>query len=174
MNLNVESLETRRLLSSVVLSHGVLSVTGDATANNTISVKPSTDNTQLIVNVGTTQKTFAVKDVAYIRVAGGNAGNTVSVASSTTVKIPTAVFTGTGADKITVGDQNASIFTDGGNDTITAGNGNDTIIGSTGNDTIFGGGGTDSITGGGGHDVIRTSDDPWFPYIAASYHMRSR
>ena len=91
------------------------------------------------------------------------------------------IYTGSGADTLTVGDGENIIHSGAGNDTITSGNGhnqivagsgddtvtagdggnriwgglgNDTITSGTGNDYVNGGAGDDTLTGGGGDDTV--------------------
>src|SRR4051794_8704788 len=58
---------------------GVLTVVGDQTAANTISVSLSADGTNVVANIGGTETTFAAADVERIVVIGGDAADTINV-----------------------------------------------------------------------------------------------
>lgn len=64
------------------------------------------------------------------------------------------IYTGSGADTITVGDGSNVVHSGDGNDTITAGDGDNQIVGGTGNDTVTAGNGGNDIWGGMGNDTI--------------------
>jgi Ca2+-binding RTX toxin-like protein len=165
-----EPLERRQLLSAATLGHGVLKVSGDVHAPNTIDVELNAQG-QVAVNIlspeakhGATSlsKTFA-GTITRIDVTGGNAADTITVGTTSDLDIETRVFGTAGADSVAVGNQNARIFGQRGADAITAGNGNDLIVGGkgansitagSGDDTIFGGAGPDTIVAGAGDDVI--------------------
>jgi Ca2+-binding RTX toxin-like protein len=68
-----------------------------------------------------------------------------------------ALSTGSGKDSIYLNalTGNASVYTNGGDDSISGGNGNDTIDAGTGNDNISGGSGKDKLYGGIGDDVMQ-------------------
>lgn len=84
----------------------------------------------------------------------GNAGNDSITADANTRFLLNSVTVraGIGNDNINfatlAAGNNALIFGDAGNNTLTGGLGNDTINGGTGNDTITGGAGIDIMTGG--------------------------
>jgi len=165
-----EPLERRRLLSAASLAHGVLRVTGDAHASNTIDVELNAEG-QVVVNIlspgakhGATSlsKTFA-GTITRIDVTGGAAADTITVGTTSDLNIATRIFGVAGADSIAVGNQKARIFGQRGADVITAGNGNDLIAGGrgadsitagSGDDTLFGGPGNDTIVAGAGDDVV--------------------
>jgi Ca2+-binding RTX toxin-like protein len=64
------------------------------------------------------------------------------------------IYTGSGADTITVGDGSNIVHSGDGNDTITTGNGDNQIVAGTGNDTVTAGDGGNDIFGGLGNDTI--------------------
>lgn len=126
---------------TATFSNGVLTVFGDAQANN-IAVSSNAAGT-LLVNNGAVQ------------VNGGNAtaGNTTLI----------RVFGRGGNDHISLVETNgtlprANLFGGAGNDTMTGGSGADMLFGQAGNDTLLGKGGIDFLFGGSGNDILTGGD----------------
>ena len=162
----IESLETRRLLSTVTLgSHGLLKVRGDAGAMNVITVTNDTDPTMIDVSVTGTKangtptaplsQTFTKANVLAVLIIGGAKADTISVGQTNgAFAIPTAIFSGPGNDTVTTGAESDTITASGGNDTVNSGEGNDIVRGGQGDDSITVDGGNDKVHGGSGNDVI--------------------
>jgi hypothetical protein len=114
----IESLEDRRLMSSVALLDGVLQVQGDLQMSNRISLSLSSDGTQIQANMGRglVQK-VAAAEVRSIEVKGGMLADRIVIDPKIEIY--------------------ASIYGDGGNDSIRAGGGADTVYGGAGNDQIL-------------------------------------
>src|SRR5690349_3778663 len=131
----IQSLESRALLSAAVLSDNTLRVTGDNGVTNQINVSLSADGLSLNVSMATnggtaTTQTFAAADVHRVQIIGGDGDDTLGAdESATPFTIPMQVFGLVGNDVITGGS---------GNDMLVGGDGNDTINGAGGNDKLFG------------------------------------
>lgn len=132
-----ESLEGRQLLSSISLSSGVLTLTGDSSSTR-IAVDYTSGATNLTAKIGSTSKSYAKSSVTSIKINGGSLGEYISVASALWMK--------------------ASIYGNGGNDTVWSGSGSDTIYGGDGNDLLGGRVGNDSIKGDAGNDTLDGGD----------------
>src|SRR6266550_4294206 len=146
INTEVEQLESRRLLSSVLLSSGVLTVVGSQGNDQiTVSLKAGS-TTQLSVDMNGTVKSFTVSAINSI-VIGGRLGNDLIQVSNVNGVVPFGVFVKGGSDKDTLIGGNF-------NDTLYGGDHNDVIEGSKGNDSLFGDEANDDISGGAGNDVI--------------------
>ena len=122
-------------------NNGVLSVNGDALANN-IAVSRNAAGT-ILVNGGA------------VTVAGG----TATVANTSRIQ----VFGLAGNDTITISEVNgalpaANLFGGSGNDVLTSGSGNDQLFGESGNDTLLGKGGFDLLFGGNDNDTLTGGD----------------
>jgi Ca2+-binding RTX toxin-like protein len=152
---------TRRLLASSVLaagamaamavpanaavtasfSAGMLSVTGDALANNITISRDAAG--KILVNGGA------------VTVSGG----TATIANTAKIQ----VFGLGGNDTVTLSEVNgalpaANLFGGAGNDVLTGGSGNDQLFGESGNDTLLGKGGFDFLFGGSDNDTLTGGD----------------
>jgi Ca2+-binding RTX toxin-like protein len=183
----VQSLESRRLLSSVsLLSDHVLVVTGNQKSANTITVGLSPGGTSIDVTVNGNLSTFTATDVKKVRIYGGKEADTITINETNGAFMyptfidgeagndviiggsgPEIIVSGKGKDSITVGNGNDYVFGHGG-DTITAGSGNDVVIGgattSIGDDSITLGNGNDTVFGLAGGDTITLgsgNDNVW-------------
>jgi len=155
-----EPLEDRRLLSSISLSNGVLTLTGDANSSNNLVVQPS-GSSNYYVYANNVNKTVSRSSVKSVKFVGGSRNDTIFLASSLTLNADVRagagdddIRLGGGNDYVDAGDGNDKIWTRAGNDKVVGGNGNDNFLGDIGNDTFDGGAGNDTADGGGGDDVI--------------------
>jgi Ca2+-binding RTX toxin-like protein len=161
----LESLESRRLFSGAVLSHGVLHVTGDASGANTISVEAGTEAGSLQVTLHTVSKRGVAKDlvktfpadmpVTRIMIRGGKGDDVINVGQTTPLMVPVFVLGLDGNDTIMTSAGDDVIDGGKGDDTIDAGDGNNVVRGKQGNDMIFTGSGNDKIAGGLGNDIVK-------------------
>ncbi len=128
-------------LVSGSFSNGVLSVFGDAVANN---VEVSRDAAgSILVNGGAvpvSAGTPTVANTALIQVFGLGGDDTLTLNESSGA-LPSA-----------------NMFGGAGNDTITGGSGNDMLFGQAGNDALLGKGGFDLLFGGAGNDTLTGGD----------------
>ena len=146
----VESLESRRLMSSVALSGRTLAITGLADAENTIAVGFGRGQVHTIVNGD--RQSFSLAGLKQITITGGDAMDVVKIDPS--VIIPVRIQTLAGDDAVTGGSSNDTIETGEGNDLVYAGGGNDAVNSGNGDDRVYGQDGADSINGGGGSDKL--------------------
>ncbi|MFT3788779.1 MAG: hypothetical protein QM770_21850 [Tepidisphaeraceae bacterium] len=174
----IESLETRRLLSSASVKAGVLNIRGEVETPNTIVVSLNGSNVRVVINGGASAD-FDPANFTQITIRGGIVADTVissnylgklfriyTYGGNDTVVMGgdnSLIRAGKGADTVTGsggkdriwgGEGGDSLDGGAGNDTIHGWDGNDTIRGSAGNDLIFGGLGTDSLDGGSGNDTL--------------------
>ena len=161
-----ETLESRRLMSSVALSGHSLAITGLADAGNTIAVGFGHGQVHTIVNGD--RQSFSLAGLKQITITGGEATDVVNVDPSVIIPVrirtlggDDAVTGGSSNDVIETGDGNDLIYAAGGNDAINAGNGDDRVYGQDGADSINGAGGSDKLFGNGGKNVflnVQTTD----------------
>ena len=169
-----ENLETRKLfavVSSAVNSRDDLIVKG-TNSSDTIDVYYSGSSKQNVTVRSTTAgkrtyKTFARKDIDYIRVYGNNGNDKITNHTS----LKSSLYGGNGNDTIVGGSNkdyisgyrgNDKLYGRAGSDTILGGSGDDLISGWTGNDTLRGDSGKDTIYGYKGNDTIQGgSGDDW-------------
>jgi Ca2+-binding RTX toxin-like protein len=130
--LMLEAMEARRMMSVTLnpVTH-VLTATGTS-GSDQIVVSNAGTNVQVFVNGA--KSLFAKSKVAKIVLNG--LGSSDSLRSADTIKIPTTLNGGEGADYLRGG---------GGDDNLFGGNGNDVLDGGNGADFMSGGGGTDTI-----------------------------
>lgn len=171
----IESLETRRLLSTATLRGHTLRVAGDVDADNTIIVSLNDAGDQVQVNINSeAAQFFTLADVKRIIVRGRNGNDTLGVdeARGGLGRILVYMEGGDGNDEIGTGLERDIInggkgddflHDAGGNNIVSGGDGTDNIITSDGNDWISGGPGDDTIDafngrnrifGGAGNDII--------------------
>jgi PKD repeat protein len=152
---HLESLEDRRLLSSITYGYGAITVTGNSSTANTISVMRS-GTTNVIAKVGTTSKTVPLSYISKINITGGSAADKITIDSGLA---KSSYIKGLGgSDYIVGGASNDAIYAGDGNDTVYGNGGNDPIYGENGDDRLDGGSGTDTITGGAGNNYITTAE----------------
>src|SRR6266550_4340307 len=162
----MEMLESRLCLSAAVTagatlsSSGVLSVVGDRTAANTISVKLSSDGSQIDTAIGSDSQSFALSDVKRVIVMGGDEADTINVdLTDANLNFSTVIIGRAGDDTITGGGENDVIWGRAGNDKVFGDTGDDVLTGGLGDDRLFGGFGDDTIDGGDGNDYLQGGGD---------------
>jgi hypothetical protein len=147
-----ESLESRQLLSSVTLSGGILTVTGDSNTTRLAVSYTASNNTVTGSTSSGAVKTVSKSQVSGIKIEGGSRSELISVTSELT--IPTTIQGNGGNDTVWGGSGRDSISGGTGNDALHGRGGNDILLGRDGNDWIDGGSGTDSVDGGAGSDSM--------------------
>src|SRR4051812_43473846 len=106
---DLESLESRCLLSSAALAGRTLRVAGDDSVDDTIVVSVNGDNFQVMINGGTAQ-TFAKTDVKRIAIDGKSGNDTITVdESGGALGVNVIVRGGDGNDNIHTGTENDEI-----------------------------------------------------------------
>ena len=161
----IETLESRRLLSSVTLgSNGVLRVVGDDDVTDQIMLRLDGDQVSVVVNGGDAQL-FDKAAVRLIRVHGRGSDDAVTIDESNgALGERVEINGGEGNDVLTGGAGGETIIGAGGDDHINGNGGNDLLNGGEGNDVItagdqrdviYGGPGDDDVTAGGGRDFVR-------------------
>jgi PKD repeat protein len=155
-----ETLEDRRLLSSVSLSNGVLQLTGDSGSANDLVVQRS-GSTNLYAYANNVNKKVALSSVKSVKFTGGSKADNIFLASDLKLNAEVKagggndiIRLGLGNDYVDAGDGNDRIWTREGNDKAYGGNGDDEIAGDLGDDYLDGGAGDDTIDGGGDDDVV--------------------
>ncbi|MGB7160427.1 MAG: hypothetical protein WBD40_20335 [Tepidisphaeraceae bacterium] len=123
----LESLESRRLMTTTLDENGVLTIRGTEADDDVMVWQPTAPVTRVEHNGEVTE--FATDAVTSIFVSVGD-----------------------GDDKVVLGRRsaNAKICGGAGDDTLSAGDGNDTIYGDSGDDYLFGRDGNDYLDGGNG------------------------
>ncbi len=156
INLNLEPLETRRLLSItppfIHPSNGRLVVEGSEEADQvTVSeLTPGTIRVEIASN-GENLTTDFVKSQISLLILRGNGGDDVLTNQTDLI---TNAYGGLGNDTITGGSSTNTIFGDEGDDHIIGGGSNDLLRGGDGADVIYGGAGNDSLVGDAGNDML--------------------
>lgn len=163
----VESLESRRLLASIVLFGGVLEVRGDNGSSNYINVKNSGDNLNVEVSITsvnqrgqstTVANTFPkAQGINGVTIRSGKLadGITVDEVAGLEFTIPVSVNSGGGNDTVRTASGIDIVDAGGGDDTVNSGPGSDTVRGQGGHDVIDTGLGVDRANSGAGNDVVR-------------------
>ena len=159
---NYSQLEGRKLLATVGLDNGVLSIFG-TNVDDQAMLASFTSGTIIRVTVsGLPRQDFArseIQEVLFIGVGGDDvfANNT---------DIPSRAFGNNGNDTLTGGSGNDVLVGGGGTDVLQGNAGDDIIrgggggaapnqlFGGDGNDRLFGGVGNNTINGEGGNDVV--------------------
>ena len=153
-----ESMEGRRMLTTVALVGTELQVEGDGGADTVIITPASGGNARVRTDAGTVDVQAGTFDSIRVRTFGG--ADRVTVAD---FGVPVEIRGGSGSDYISLYRSagyggGTEIHGGGGNDRILASNAADLIFGGGGNDYIVGNGGADEIHGGGGADSINGGD----------------
>jgi Ca2+-binding RTX toxin-like protein len=130
----IEQLEQRRLLTSCDVVFDILTVSGDDSVNNNMTISYSAGKVTVTDSAASTTNCADKLDIGRIIVYGGSG--------------PSA--TSTGADTVTVASSiPSSIAT-----TLYGQDGNDTLKGGAGTNDLEGGDGADSLSGGDGNDTV--------------------
>jgi Ca2+-binding RTX toxin-like protein len=141
----LQPLDRRVLLAATaVLDAGLLTVTGDAAANEIDVVFDDAANEIVVTLDGATPQRFAVPTVEDVLVQAGDGNDQVSVNVFGAVAVPTV--RGEGGDDTIVGSE--------GTDSIDGGSGDDSLLGGGAGDTLNGDGGEDTLVGDHGDDVL--------------------
>lgn len=140
----IEPLEARRLMASAQITDGELVVTGDPAIANALTVSPSDDGRDVVVNVNDVDYTFHTPSITSIRIIGGEQADRILVQPGLSSRV--FIYGYGGNDDITTAD---------GNDTVWGGDGEDTINTSGGNDVLYGGNGEDQLDAGAGRNVVQ-------------------
>ena len=163
----IESLESRRLLSSATLgAGGVLRVLGDDLKTNSITISNSLDGLSVDVTINSTNSLGVVKTfsrsflksagISSIWVSGGSKNDVINASNvNGDVTIAMRVDGRGGSDTIDTGDGNDLVYAGGGNDDVNTHGGNDRIFCGLGDDTVDAGGDNDRVSGGWGNDTLR-------------------
>lgn len=150
----LELLESRQFLSTVSLSQGILSITGDAATRNTIDVSYNSDRSRIVVTTNGTARSYVASQVNSLKITGGNAQDTVTVSSAITKR--------------------ATLNGGSGNDILRGGGGADSINGGAGDDWIDGGPGADRTDGGAGDDTYVNDASDTVSVSTGDYVVRSQ
>jgi Ca2+-binding RTX toxin-like protein len=162
--MQIESLESRRLLTGAHVANHVLFVDGPNDFKGAISVENSTDNLKYDVKINWktangTAKSFAASFLKSIKidkivVNGGPKADTINIGQVNGAVAKTRVNAQAGNDVINTGAENDVIYAGLGNDKVQSGAGNDLVYGGNGKDSLFGQDGNDTLWGGNGGDSI--------------------
>jgi PKD repeat protein len=159
-----EALEDRRLMSSVSLSNGVLTLSGNSNSPNDLIVQPS-GSRNLYAYANDARKTVALSSVRLVKFVGGSKVDDIFLASTLNIDAEVragggndSVRLGVGDDYVDAGEGDDRIWTRAGNDKAVGGGGNDVFKGDEGNDTFDGGAGSDNGDGGPGNDTVAGGD----------------
>ncbi|MEA2707426.1 MAG: hypothetical protein QOF78_27 [Phycisphaerales bacterium] len=158
----VQGLESRRLLSTAVVTSGVLVITG-TDANNFITMNFNGPLNRVLVNdstaSGPSTQIGSFPPASFTKISvkllGGNDFLSISYIE---IK-PMTIDGGAGNDQMAGGDGADNILGGLGNDVITAAKGNDVVDGGDGDDNLLGGFGNDILKGGAGVDVLGGQQD---------------
>jgi PKD repeat protein len=140
-NGSLESLEGRRLLSSVAIDDGSLVIYGNKTSSNELGVYRSGSNLVAFHNGDT--RTIDYTSVSRIFIYGSSDNDKIWITPEVT---KAAVIRGYAGDDV--------LYGGGGNEWIYGGKGNDRAWGNRGNDFVSGGDGTDQLWGGTGRNEV--------------------
>ena len=152
--LRLESLESREVPATGVLSGSTLTINGTG-GSDTIVARVSNGQVSFSGVVIRDGRRFTdsvrISSLQSLVVLAGGGNDSVNVAS---VNVPTMIFGGAGNDQLIGGPNRDTIYGDAGNDTIRGGASNDWLVGGEGADVMFGGAGNDWMTGDPGYDRL--------------------
>jgi Ca2+-binding RTX toxin-like protein len=163
MGVKFESMESRTLLSSAVLTDGVLKVRGDNDFHEAIVLKLTDGGTKLNVVIDNADMgSFNLTDITKVNVNALTGGDEITIDESggRIRNLKMTLNGGGGNDTITVGRDRVRAYGGDGNDRIKGrgfidgGIGNDSINGSSSKDYIFAGEGRDTVDAEEGNDVV--------------------
>lgn len=157
----VEPLETRRLLSSVVIMHETLLITGTNGADAiTLQMDPADPlHRNMLVRIGDTSKTVDTAKFGRIRISGQGGNDAIQIDETNgTIVMPLTVLGGGGNDVLIGGSGDDVLIGGAGQDTLVGTNGNDLLTGGDGSDVLMGDSGNDSLLGGAGLDYLDGGD----------------
>lgn len=126
---------------------------GGTAGNDTITVNPTKDLSQLIVKLGKiTLGTFTSTAVNQIVVRGLGGNDKITV--QTKIAQPADLYGGFGNDVLTGGSGNDRLFGEANDDRLIGGKGKNLLVGGDGNDKLTGGTDRDVLIGGAGSDKL--------------------
>jgi hypothetical protein len=146
---SLESLEGRRLLSSVTLSNGTLMIIGNDGSDNSLGVAKNGSN--LIAYHNGASKSYSESSVTKIAIHGGKEEDTIWVSKD--VKKPSVLKGYKGRDTISGGRGADWMYGGDDNDKLYGNDGDDSGYGEDGNDDLWGGKGKNYLSGGAGTDL---------------------
>ena len=150
-----EGLESRRPLSSVDLTSGVLTVMGTQDEDHIVVSLKAGDSTQMSLDFNGTVTNYKLSSVSSIFVFGRTGDDKIEV-SNANGTFPLGVYFGGGDDKDTLIGGNFDDTMRGGlhNDELNGGLGDDFLDGGAANDVLNGNGGNDFLKGGADNDRL--------------------
>jgi hypothetical protein len=150
-----ETLEGRQMLSTVALSSGVLTITGNSSTANDLSAYVS--GSSIVASHNGTTKSYTATSVTRIDIVGGSAADKITIKPEVTK--PSILKGNGGNDTISGGSGKDTVYGGTGNDVLYGNAGDDSLRGEDGADTVWGGAGTDFVDGGAGDDVKYQDDN---------------
>jgi hypothetical protein len=143
----LESLEERRMMSSIALVNGLLTIQGDL---NTPNVESATriGSWGVMAYVNGESRVFKYQDVNQVDLNGGAGNDILTVDSS--LNLPAVINGYGGSDTISAGAGVTQVHAGKGNDSVNAGAGSEVIYCGIGNDTVTGAATGDTIDGSAG------------------------
>ena len=151
-----EAMETRRLMSAVTLTDGVLTLRADASTAANLVVEFQGPKGTLRAAAGDVEQSVAAETVTAIHMIGGDGDDSIYV--DPRIQLPATIMAGAGDDVIRGGYGSDAVDAGAGDDVVYGGRGLDRIYGGGGNDTIHGNPGADVLDGGDGDDRILGGD----------------
>jgi Ca2+-binding RTX toxin-like protein len=141
------------------LDKNVLQIVGNLARPNVISIGYSKHQRFIVVVLNGVGFDFDPSDVGSIRIFTGRGADKVTVVEGRgEFDRDIRCELGAGNDTFSGGHENDVVFGDDGNDVISLGDGDDAAVGGNGNDRIIGGDASKTIYGGAGDDVIAVGD----------------
>src|SRR5258706_5072664 len=154
----IEYLEPRRLLQGCTVINGVMTVTGNSTAADIITVAEDASERMTVKNgVPEIDHTNCYVPrssltLIYIDAVGGD--DLVTIMPSVSSTLPTHLFGGSGNDTLIGGNGNDTLEGTGGDDSLDGGAGDDLMDGGSNNDTLLSGPGDDTLVGGNSYEDV--------------------
>jgi hypothetical protein len=147
-----ETMETRRMLSTVQVADGVLIIDADPHTASNIIVDLHAPHGRIRGSCAGVEATFSADEVKAVRITGSDGDDNVLIDPA--LKLPTLIKAGAGNDTVRGGGGVDTVDGEAGNDVIRGGRGNDRLSGGDGADCISGDAGDDTIDGGADDDRI--------------------